>query len=131
MEQTTKNLEYYKRIPYTLRLEPVNDPKEGKYWLAEFVELRGCKTEGKNEGEAITNLHELFDEYIQTHIENKLPIVEPEKIRMATEPIRVKNFMIRRQVMRVQDVKAESVDTLTEAQRILYRSEAPSLAVPE
>lgn len=72
-----KTLVYYKRLPYTLRLEPQTDLDGTHYWTAEYVELRGCKTEGGDEAEAIANLQQLFDEYISTKIENQFEIIEP------------------------------------------------------
>lgn len=73
MKPMSKTLDYYKLLPYTLHTEPVADG-----WVAEFVELRGCKTDGGTEAEAVANLQELFDEYIQTLIDEKLDIAEPE-----------------------------------------------------
>lgn len=77
-----KTLEYYKHLPYTLRVEPLSDSDGSKYWIAEYIELRGCKTDGLTEGEAISNLHELFDEYIVTQIERNIEIPEPARIQV-------------------------------------------------
>lgn len=82
-----KPLEYYKRLPYTLYREPVKDSDGKKYWTAEYVELRGCKTEGETESEAISNLQDLFDDYILTRIENKDVIPEPVKVSKSASDI--------------------------------------------
>ena len=79
MENSKKTLEYYKRLPYTLYKEPIGDPDGTKYWTAEYTELRGCKTEGATESEAVANLQELFDEYITAKIEENINIPEPTR----------------------------------------------------
>jgi predicted RNase H-like HicB family nuclease len=74
MSLVPKTLDYYKLLPYTLHAEPVSGG-----WVAEFVELRGCKTDGGNEAEAVVNLQTLFDDYIQTLIDERIDIPEPEQ----------------------------------------------------
>lgn len=80
MEAPIKNLEYYKRLPYTLRLDLITEEDGSKYLTAEYVELRGCKTDGNTEADAVTNLQELFDDYITAHIEMGTIIPEPEPL---------------------------------------------------
>jgi predicted RNase H-like HicB family nuclease len=78
--QKTKNaktLEYYRRVPYTMYLALCRDSDGKEYWTAEYTELRGCKTDGSTDVEAVANLHELFDEYIETLIEEGIEIPEP------------------------------------------------------
>ncbi|MCH7764063.1 MAG: type II toxin-antitoxin system HicB family antitoxin [Candidatus Marinimicrobia bacterium] len=75
-----KNLEYFKSLPYQIKTAPVTDSDGTHYWLAEISELRGCKTEGETETEAITNLQELFTEYIETMLEASIDISEPEPL---------------------------------------------------
>jgi predicted RNase H-like HicB family nuclease len=75
-----KTLEEYRRLPYTLYVQPMADSDGSRYWVAEYVELRGCKTDGETEVEAIANLQALFDEYITALIEEKADIAEPEKL---------------------------------------------------
>jgi predicted RNase H-like HicB family nuclease len=79
MESSKKTIEYYQRLPYTLYREPVRDSDGTNYWTAEYLELRGCKTDGSTESEAIANLHELFDEYITIRIEENINIPEPSE----------------------------------------------------
>jgi len=80
METTNRNLEYYKRLPYTLRLDLVTEEDGSKYMTAEYIELRGCKTDGNTEVEAVANLQGLFDDYITAHIEMGTTIPEPEPL---------------------------------------------------
>jgi len=80
-----KNLDYYRLLPYTLQTEPMRDSDGSTYWVAEYLELRGCKTDGESEAEAVANLQELFDEYILARIEVNLEnIPEPEALEMVT-----------------------------------------------
>src|ERR1051325_1241266 len=89
MSDQKKDLRYYKRLPYTLRTEPARDSDGTTYWLAQFEELPGCKTDGATEGDAINNLHELFDEFISSAIADRLPIKEPLTSVAVINPITV------------------------------------------
>ena len=89
MEKKIKNLEYYKRLPYRLYVQPAQDSDDSKYWTAEYVELRGCKTDGDTEAEAVLNLQELFDEYISGRIEDVMDIPEPPHITVTVEDINI------------------------------------------
>ncbi len=77
--QTAKALDYYRRLPYTMYVEPMTDSDSSCYWVAEYRELRGCKTDGETESVAISNLQNLFDEYIEARIEAGVGIPEPEQ----------------------------------------------------
>lgn len=80
-----KNLDYYRLLPYTLQTEPLRDSDGSTYWVAEYLELRGCKTDGKSEAEAVANLQELFDEYILARTEVSIEnIPEPAALEMVT-----------------------------------------------
>lgn len=89
MESTKKTLEDYKRLPYTLHLEPVSDSDGSKYWTAEYLELRGCKTDGATEAEAVASLQELFDDYVLARIESKAEIEVPIHIPVVAEKFTV------------------------------------------
>jgi len=89
MEKINRSVEDYKRLPYRLYLEPVCDSDGSKYWTAEYIELRGCKTEGETEAEAVANLQELFDEYILAKIESNAEIPIPTLTPMANEDITI------------------------------------------
>lgn len=49
-------------------------PGEDGYWVAECPSLPGCVSQGKNKEEAIANIKEAIDAYIQTLIEDGLPV---------------------------------------------------------
>jgi predicted RNase H-like HicB family nuclease len=87
MNRAIRALEFYKRLPYTLRTEPVQEPDGSSYWTAEYVELRGCKTDGTTEAEAVANVQELFDEYILARLESQTEIPEPAKLPAIIEEL--------------------------------------------
>lgn len=76
-----KDLRYYKGLPYTLKVEPETDSK-GRVWIADYIELPGCKTDGPTQEEAVANAQELFDEYISTALTSGLDIPEPEVLKV-------------------------------------------------
>ncbi len=83
MDTTTKKtLQDYRRLPYTLRTDLVKDSDGSEYWTAEYLELRGCKTDGTSEAEAVANVQELFDEYITARMErgNEIPGPTPSPV---------------------------------------------------
>ena len=51
---------------------------EDGYWIAECPSLPGCVTQGKTKEEAITNIREAIDGYIEALEEDHLA-VPPEK----------------------------------------------------
>lgn len=83
----SRNLDYYKNLCYQIKTEPVTDSDGISYWLAEISELKGCKTEGETETEAIANLQELFDEYVETMLEANIDISEPDPLPEITGEI--------------------------------------------
>ena len=80
MSGNEKDLAYYRRLPYTLRTEPALDEDGKRYWIAEFLELRGCKMDGQTQVEAVAELHDLFDEFIAAKLESGSPIPEPSPV---------------------------------------------------
>jgi predicted RNase H-like HicB family nuclease len=51
-------------------------PGEDGYWVAECLSLPGCISQGKTRDEAITNIREAIELYIQTFEEDGLPVPE-------------------------------------------------------
>jgi predicted RNase H-like HicB family nuclease len=51
-------------------------PGEDGYWVAECLSLPGCISQGKTRDEAITNIREAIELYVQTLEEDGLPIPE-------------------------------------------------------
>ena len=51
-------------------------PGEDKYWIAECPNLPGCISQGRTKEEAITNIKEAIQGYIEALEEDHLPIPE-------------------------------------------------------
>jgi len=60
-------------------------PDEGGYWVAECLSLPGCLSQGKTKEEAIVNIKEAIQLYIDVLEEDGLPVPEEhfETILMA------------------------------------------------
>jgi len=115
MGKEKKTLEYYRRLPYTLYREPQQDQDGSKYWTAEYLELRGCKTDGSTESEAIANLQELFDEYVLMRLEahddnipepaqNKVTVTEAKVVLFREKMIQAGNSNVAEETL---ETKAE------------------------
>ena len=74
-----KNLEYYMKLPYTYTLTPIND-ESGLYYFAKVLELDGCMSDGKTKDEALGNLMEAMEVWLETGIEHNDTIPEPTPI---------------------------------------------------
>lgn len=49
-------------------------PGEQEYWVAECPSLPGCISQGKTKEEALTNIREAIEGYVEALKEDKLPI---------------------------------------------------------
>lgn len=56
--------------------EVVIYPGEDGYWVAECPSLPGCVSQGKNREEAVANIKEAIEGYIEVLVEDNLPIPE-------------------------------------------------------
>ena len=80
MAEMMKTLEYYRLLPYRIYVEPRMDSDGTYYWIAEYPDLRGCKTEGVTRAAAVANVQQLFDEYIAARLEVTENIPEPQRL---------------------------------------------------
>lgn len=51
-------------------------PGEDGYWVAECPSLPGCISQGRTKGEAIGNIREAIEVYIESLIEERIPVPE-------------------------------------------------------
>lgn len=77
-----KNLKYYLNLNYRIKVDFIEDQDDGNYWIAEYPILKGCKTEGETKAEAISNVKQLFEEYIIDRLEIDDNLSEPEVISL-------------------------------------------------
>ena len=73
---TTKNLDYYLSLPYTIVLKRDD---EGDF-VAKIEELDGCMSHGANEAEALGNLKEMQAVWLQDCLESGDAIPEPDQV---------------------------------------------------
>ncbi len=78
-----KNLTYYAKLPYTINLERHDD--QGVYWVARVVELPHCLIHGDTPEQAIKEIEEVKMDWIQSNLEDGLPIPEPTSTRYSGE----------------------------------------------
>jgi antitoxin HicB len=73
-----KDLKYYLGLPYTITLKRgIGDGEE--YWVARLVELPYCMTTGATQEEALRDIEDAKKEWIQSNLEDGLPVPEPTK----------------------------------------------------
>ena len=58
-----RNIDYYMQLPYSILLHQIEDEYE-KYYIAEVVELPGCKSHGSTVEEAVRNVEEAKRDWI-------------------------------------------------------------------
>lgn len=73
-----KNLEYYMNLPYTLIVEQEEDNDDSMCYVASLLELPYCIGVGKTPEEAIDELKIHKRMKFQSHLEDGLPIPEPQ-----------------------------------------------------
>jgi antitoxin HicB len=69
-----KTLECYLSLPYTIELTPDEDG----YWFVSIPLLKGCMmTQGENREDALVMLDEAKELWLETALEEGIPIPEP------------------------------------------------------
>lgn len=77
MSDQTRQISYYKRLPYTRSVD-VREEDGETYFLAEIEELDGVEASGETRWEALHNLNAAFDAYLRAMIELGREIPTPE-----------------------------------------------------
>lgn len=77
MASRSLTLDQYRALPYTRSIERVTD-EDGTYYVARITELPGLMADGVTRSEAILNLTQAFDDYIEAHLgwEDEIPLPE-------------------------------------------------------
>ena len=63
-------------LPYTFTVQRYND-ESGIYYVSRVSELDGCHSDGETKEEALKNLQEAMEGWIEAHLEYGDPIAEP------------------------------------------------------
>ena len=75
-ETNKKLLSYYMSLDYPIELTHHTDHDE-PYWFAEIADMNGCMADGGTPDEAVENLREAKERWIETSLEQGMPIPEP------------------------------------------------------
>lgn len=71
-------IEYYLSLPYPIELIPDEDG----YWFARIPLLDGCITNGDSREDALNMLDDAFRGWLETAIENGMPIPVPKPVEL-------------------------------------------------
>lgn len=71
-----KDINYYLSLPYTFQIKRIKDGDSESYW-ASVQELDGCHTSADSYSDALTELQQVLEMYIETKLEHGDPIPEP------------------------------------------------------
>jgi len=66
----------YLNLPYNIVIRHITD-ESGSYYFASVLEFDGCYSDGETYQEAYDNICEAMEGWIETNIENGLPVPEP------------------------------------------------------
>lgn len=70
---------YYRSLPYTRKVDLRTDPDGAVYFLAFIEEIPPLRIHGSSREEALLRLDEVFDDVIESMLENAEEIPEPER----------------------------------------------------
>ncbi len=71
-----KDLKYYMNLDYEIRLKKLSE-EDGGGWFAEIPQLPGCMSDGESPDEALRNLNDAKQVWIETNLELGRAIPEP------------------------------------------------------
>lgn len=70
----------YMALPYTIEVEP-EERRHDAFHVARIAELEGCIAQGRTEAEARSELRDAQRLFIETMLENGVPVPEPRSSR--------------------------------------------------
>lgn len=71
-----RDLDYYMNLSYPVHLSHISE-EDGDYWLAEVLDLPGCMADGTTPNEAMEELQDAKQLWIETAIEDGCGVPEP------------------------------------------------------
>jgi len=72
-----KDATYYRSLPYTRRVDLVEEVGGTVYFLASITELPGLRGSGENHVEALASLRDAFEDYVEAMLTWRRAIPEP------------------------------------------------------
>ncbi len=76
-----------REFPFVVRYESADH-----IYVARCIDLKGCHSEGKTVQEAIENIYEAIEGWIETALKNKISIPEPSKFTEQKFLLRLDSF---------------------------------------
>ena len=76
LDDMDKNVSYYMSLPYTFIVQPHQDGSDF-YYTGKVLELDGCMSDGDTGEEALSNLREAMEGWIETKLANGFEVPEP------------------------------------------------------
>jgi predicted RNase H-like HicB family nuclease len=73
-----KDVRYYRRLPYRRTVAPRRDSDGRVYFLAQLEEIPSIRIHGESREEALHKLDEVFDDLIESMLEEGAEIPEPQ-----------------------------------------------------
>ena len=70
------NVNEYLDLPYGITIRHMND-ESGEYYFATVEEMPGCMSDGKTQGEALANIREAMELWIEGKIEDGVDVPMP------------------------------------------------------
>ncbi|MBA3869252.1 MAG: hypothetical protein H0X30_08865 [Anaerolineae bacterium] len=74
-----KNVNYYMSLPYPILLIPAFEHQK-HFWYAQIPAWKGFMVDSATLEEVLKTLEEVKEEWIEWHLEDGMPIAEPESI---------------------------------------------------
>lgn len=74
----TKDVAYYRRLPYTRQVDLRRDSDGSVYYVARIKEMPSLRMDGETREEALLKLDETFDDWIESMLEMGDEIPEPD-----------------------------------------------------
>ena len=89
-----RNIAYYRALPYTKVVEREGKGQEA-YFVVRIKELPGCIATGRTRPEALLNIKEAFDEFIEAHLDWGNWLAEPA--RQGRRKVRISGWTVQDQ----------------------------------
>jgi len=78
------NVKEYLDLPYGITIRHMND-ESGEYYFATVEEMPGCMSDGKTQGEALSNIREAMELWVEGKIEAGVDVPMPTTYENARE----------------------------------------------
>ncbi|MCL2014973.1 MAG: type II toxin-antitoxin system HicB family antitoxin [Defluviitaleaceae bacterium] len=77
-----KDINYHLSLPYT-KIATKREDEDGTHYTSHVLELRGCMSDGETKQQALENLQEALECYLESRIAHNDDIPEPLQVATA------------------------------------------------